>query len=160
MENHKVAESRKGLWIMATGLIIPLIILLCIAAFVLLRAAGNLNIDRISGDVYITEAHLTAAPEGSSSGNGSSGPPFHPHTEEIHLITTVQSDAPVPVGVRWYREGDLIFEERARVMGTVAWYVRPGTLNYFQPGHYKVEIFLVEEPVRTLEFEIIDDSDS
>jgi hypothetical protein len=72
----------------------------------------------------------------------------------IYCLISISSPKPVNVGVRWYYEGNLIYDDKAIVENSRAFYIEPLPGNDFKPGKYKVEVYLVNEALRTMEFTV------
>lgn len=129
----------------------------CALGFILLTKSGVLKLERDSGTVRISDTYLTTDPDDPNAEIFRATDGLITFSREepiIHLITTIDSDNPVAVGVRWYRENDLIFQQIHRVNGTVAWFIEPRELPHFQSGLYRVVVYLGNDPVRTMTFEI------
>lgn len=72
----------------------------------------------------------------------------------IYSLISISSSKPINVGVRWYYEDDLIYDDRAIVEDKRAFYIEPLPGGQFKPGRYKVEVYLVDEALRTMEFTV------
>jgi len=72
----------------------------------------------------------------------------------IYCYVSISSPKPVLIGVRWYMGSMLIYEDQEMVDGWRAFYIEPLQSTGFIEGEYRVEVFLVDKSVRTLDFSI------
>jgi len=150
--NEEKPGKNRRIWIILAAVLGGLV-LMCIGTFYLMRATGFLEITNQTGSMSIRDAYFTLDPEGPRPEyNGF--PQFPSHADRIYLIVLVESPDPIPLGVRWYREGELLVERQSRVQDGIGWYIGPQSGEEFLPGMYRAEVFLIEDPVRTLEFRI------
>ena len=125
--------------------------ILILIAIIFVFVFRNVNVSK--GTITITDVVLTS--ELDEQGQSVSATNyFNVEQQRIYCRITISSPKPVNVGIRWYREGELIFEDRALVNGWRAFYIEPLPGEKFQEGKYKVEIYLVDKSVRELEFTI------
>jgi hypothetical protein len=116
---------------------------------------GKLQLNAVSGPIYITQAGLT-------SGFDEQGMPlpsdnkFSTTQPRIYCYVEISAPKPVNVGVRWYRENELIFEMRELVDKRRAFYIQNQPGHTFEEGNYRVELFLIEDPILTIPFTIGD----
>ncbi len=109
-----------------------------------------------SGTITITNAFTT-------SGIDSSGQPlapateFHTKTSRIYCIVSVDSPSLVPVGVRWFFENELFYDQVIRTdrSAPLAMFIEPLPGESFPVGSYRAEVYLVKEAVRVLDFIVV-----
>jgi hypothetical protein len=143
----KYRITRQGCLI-GLGCIVSFLILTGIIFLIILR-----NTDLRQGTITITDIVMTS--ELDEEGQPVSATTyFSADQPRIYCHVTVSSPKPVNVGIRWYREGELIFVDSALVNGWRAFYIEPLPGEQFQEGNYKVEIYFVEKSVREIEFTI------
>lgn len=109
----------------------------------------NLNISPI----YITKA--VVATDIDELGNPKRvSTSFLPTQNRIYCLVKVEASKPVNVGVRWFLENDLIFQDQQMVDQWRAFYIQPLPGHQFLQGNYRVEIYLVSDAVKTINFTV------
>ena len=127
----------------------------CLMALALVCGLSLLivRIERTAGTITITEVILT-------TGFDAQGQPlaqanqFSPEQPRIYCVVKVSAPKPVNVGVRWFYSNEIIADEVVIVDGQHAWHIQPPAGQVFQEGVYRVEVYLVKEPVRTVYFSV------
>jgi hypothetical protein len=110
--------TRTGCLISA-GCITSFLILIGIILFFVVR---NINVSQ--GAITISDVVLTSELDEKGQPVSSTNH-FSADQPRIYCRITLSSPKPVNVGVRWYREGGLIFEDSALVNGWRAFYIEP-----------------------------------
>lgn len=105
------------------------------------------------GPVFIKDAFLTAEVRADGT-TGERTTEFPSDTPRIWCIVDVEAPKPIRVGVRWYYEGKLIVDQVQIVERRGGWYIEPIPGERFQPGEYRVEVYLVRKAIRTLYFKV------
>jgi hypothetical protein len=124
------------------------------AAAILLLVFGTFRLTASEGTVTISKFYLT-------TGLDAEGEPLPPTTEfrstqeTIYAIVSVSAPKPINVGVRWFQGETLIYDARDMVEGSRFFWISPPPGASFEPGQYRAEVYLVSDPVRTVEFTII-----
>jgi len=117
-------------------------------------ACGIVQVSSNSGTITITDLYTTG-------GLDASGQPMEPDSEfetsqdRIYLVVTIDSPSPVPVGVRWFFGDELIYEEATRVDNAAYWFIGPPPGQEFEVGSYHAEVYLVQDPVRSVDFVVV-----
>ncbi len=124
-------------------------ILICILALVFGIFKFNLN----SSSIYITEAVVTTNIDEAGNPDGVSTS-FLPTQPRIYCLVKVEASQPVNVGIRWYLENDLVFQDQQLVDQWRAFYIEPLPGHQFIQGNYRVEIYLVSDALRTINFTV------
>lgn len=125
--------------------------ILCTLAIVAIGA--TMRIERTSGSITITDVYLT-------TGLDAQGQPlpattqFPPGQPRIYCVVTISAPKPVNVGVRWFYGDELIFDSMALVDGRRAYFIEPPPGKVFSEGEYRVEVYLVKDPVRVIHFSV------
>ena len=145
-------NKRKPTRFLILGIVIAAVIW---GMYFILIQTGLFQFTRQSGSITIQDAYLTLDPELSKPTSGQT-PTFPADTSRIYLAVFLESEIPVHLGVRWYFEDELIFQQSATFDRPFVWHIETETPGSFFPGNYRAEIFLIEEPVRVLEFKIED----
>ena len=130
----------------------------CLFIFFLITLLGlgiiKLNVTTTSGAIAITDVVTTTGFDSQGQPLPSSNR-FSLNETRIYCFVTVKSPNPVNVGVRWFFENSLIYEDNATFNGSRAFFLQPLPGKVFQQGDYRVEIYLVEETLRTVQFSVI-----
>jgi hypothetical protein len=114
---------------------------------------GVIRVTLTTGTATITNVFTTTGLD--SQGNPQpSQSSFPPDQSRIYCVVTVSSSKPVNVGVRWFLENELIFEDRALVNNWRAFFIQPLPGELFKKGNYRIEVYLIREPVRTINFSV------
>lgn len=110
-----------------------------------------------SGTVKITE--LVMAKDVTSDGNPiEPALEFNTNDKRIYCIVGVTGPENVRIGSRWYF-GDKLIYDRMLSLGTqrrgTFWLdMAPG--QKFPVGDYRVEIYLIKEPIKTITFKVVE----
>jgi hypothetical protein len=151
---HTAAKLTKKRILIITGVGCGALALCLLVACLLVRAAGISFSPSLSrGSVTISDVVLTSgvtadlAPVDDVDHFDSSVP-------YIWCLVTLQTDQPVSIGARWYYGDTLVRDDRLHTDGVAAFAVEPGGGHSFPEGQYRVEIYLVEEPLRTVYFTV------
>jgi hypothetical protein len=128
-------------------------IVLFIIVLVSLLLLKILHINIISGKITIEK--VVIAGEIDAQGNPlAPSNQFNPNQPRIYCVVTVSAPKEINVGIRWYFEDKLIFEERAMVDRWRAFYIQPLPGKKFPEGNYRAEVYLIEDRVRTVYFTV------
>jgi len=79
---------------------------------------------------------------------------FPPETPRIYCIVKVVAPKPVHVGIRWIYEDEVIFVDEGTFNGDYGFYISPLPGEQFREGNYRVEIFLIEETIKSADFTV------
>jgi hypothetical protein len=146
-----VNRKRKLIWIGVFAVGLLSFGCLCIAVLVLLVSNGTLNAPTSS--ITIDDAFMT-------TGLDAQRQPFPATTlfssgqAKIYCFVTITASQPIPIGVRWFYQSDLILEQKEMVNGKGAFVIVPPSGKKFQIGEYRVEIYLVKDALRTVYFSV------
>ena len=143
-------NKRKPTRFLILGIVIAAVIW---GMYFILIQTGLFQFTRQSGPITIQDAYLTLDPELSKPTSGQT-PTFPADTSRIYLAVFLESEIPVHLGVRWYFEDELIFQQSGTFDRPFVWYIQSETEVGFLPGIYRAEIHLIKEPIRILEFTI------
>lgn len=147
----RISQNNPKIFILS----LVLVLIIALGVFLILRQTIFSQISRQKGSITIQDAYLTLDPELSKPTPGQI-PSFPTDTNRIYLAVFLESEIPVHLGVRWYFEDELIFKQSGSFDRPFVWHIQVETAEGFIPGNYRAEIFLIEEPVRVLEFKIED----
>ena len=128
-----------------------LLFVLCLAVIF----TAKLQLNTVSGPISITQAGLTSGfdEQGMPLPSDNKFPTTQPR---IYCYVEISAPKSVNVGVRWYREDELIFEMRELVDRRRAFYIQNQPGHTFEEGNYRVELFLIEDPILTIPFTVGD----
>ncbi len=80
---------------------------------------------------------------------------FDPSVPRIWCVITSVSNAPFPMGVRWYYRDQLIAHYRFQVDRSPASVALPAPeQGYFAEGEYRVEVYFVQKPEWVVRFTV------
>jgi len=149
--NSTIEKIGKSKWIKYSFLALICFITLSILVWFVV---SNLKIRLSTGTIEITDIVLT-------TGLDSQGKPlqyesrFSTAQARIYCVIFISSPKPVNVIVWWYFQDQLIFEDAAVVNQWRAFYIEPLQGMEFPEGDYRVEISLVNIPVRVVYFSVV-----
>ncbi len=149
MATESAAKKTGLLWIGLGGCF--LVILLCVGG---LAAAGA------TGKIWFSSSKINIADVVLTTGLDAQGMPvdnvtqFAPTASRIYCVVTIDAPKPIFVGTRWYYNDTLIMDKGQTVdkSGYMSLYRKDG--SPFPEGQYRVEIYLVKEPSRTVYFTV------
>ena len=72
----------------------------------------------------------------------------------IYCYITITTPKPVPISIKWYRDGLLIAEDQSMAQGWIAFSLDPLPNQPFPEGNYQAEILLYNNVVETVEFDV------
>jgi hypothetical protein len=128
-------------------------VVLFVIVILSLLLAKILRINIISGKIMIENVVITGEIDAQGNPLAPSNQ-FNPNQPRIYCVVTVSAPKEINVGIRWYFEDKLIFEERAMVDRWRAFYIQPLPGKKFPEGNYRAEVYLIENRVRTVYFTI------
>lgn len=139
----------------AVGVGCGTLVLCLLTTCLLARLSGVTLSPGISrGSVTISDVVLTTAinPDLSPVDNVTH---FAPSAPRIWCVITLQTNRAVPIGVRWYHGDTLVRDDMIRTdKKVIASFVEPGEGRSFPEGQYRVEVYMVKEPLRTVYFTV------
>lgn len=112
-----------------------------------------LDINIVSGKITIENVVITGEIDAQGNPLAPSNH-FNPEQPRIYCVVTVSAPKGINVGIRWYFEDQLIFEERGMVDSWRAFYIQPLPGKMFLEGNYRAEVYLIDEMVRTVYFTV------
>jgi len=112
-----------------------------------------LRINIISGKITIENVVITGEIDAQGNPLAPSNH-FTPDQPRIYCVVSVSAPKEINVGIRWYFEDNLIFEDRAMVDRWRAFYIQPLPRKLFQEGNYRADVYLIDETLRTVYFTV------
>ncbi len=128
-------------------------IVLFVIVIISLLITKILRINIISGKITIKNVVVTGEIDALGNPLAPSNH-FNPDQLRIYCVVTVSAPKEINVGIRWYFEDKLIFEDRAMVDRWRAFYIQPLPGNMFQEGNYRAEVYLIVETLRSVYFTV------
>lgn len=151
---HTADKLTKKKVLIVAGIGFGVVALCLLIACLLIQITGaSLSLNLSRGSITISDVVLTSdvtpdfAPVNDISHFDSSAP-------RIWCLVTLQTDRSVHVGARWYYGNDLLRDDMLQTERVAAFFIEPGEGYSFPEGQYRVEIYLVEEPLRTMYFTV------
>ena len=140
----------KALWIVLGACF--LVVLVCASSLALALATG---IIRFSGPQPITIEEVILTTEIDAQGVPvNQATHFAPTVEKIGCFVRVSAPKPISVGVRWYYQDKLISDAPQIVDRASLWWLSRTSGDSFPEGKYRVEVYLIKDPIRTVYFTI------
>ncbi len=81
---------------------------------------------------------------------------FDSTTSRIHCFVNIQGPESVRLGSRWYREDELLYDSGLVEVGAdryISWSMSR-TADEFEEGNYRVEIYVISDPIKVKHFAI------
>jgi hypothetical protein len=147
---HSTNKRRALLWVGLGGCL--LVVLLCVGGLLIVGLTGGIWVSSPQ-PINITDVVL-------STGVNDQGRPvdnvtrFAPTASRVYCTVQVSAPKPVHVGVRWYYQDALILDQAQTVDQIGHWMLYRDDGNPFDKGQYRVEVYLVERPSRTIYFTV------
>ena len=146
-QSMKRSRSFKGLLI-GLGCFGILIIVFVVTVLVVFS-----RIQMNAGRIEITKAAITTGID--EQGNPLPSTDHFPADQpRIYCYVSVSSPKPISLGARWFYGDTLIYKDMELVNGWRAFYIEPSPGEIFKEGEYRVEIYLVDEAIRTITFTV------
>ena len=141
--------SNVSRWLLI-GIPVALIGICCIAALIVAPSVFKLRLE--NGDYSIESVTLSTGLE--------NGQPvgirevFMPSDNIICTVKTSGVDGGI-IGMRWYAGEQLIYENTGKTIdNTISTYIASNSSLVLPDGDYRVEIYMVDDPLETVHFEV------
>jgi len=139
---------------------VPLWIGLGSCLLVVILCGGGLVAAGATGKMWTSAQRVTITSVVLTTGLDALGRPvdnitrFDPTASRIYCVVTIDASRPIYVGTRWYYNDTLIMDKGQTVdkSGYMSIYRMDGTP--LPEGQYRVEIYLVKQPERTVYFTV------
>ena len=139
---------RKKWWILGSSLFL---VIICVT----IALTARVQLNAVSGSISITDARVTSRIDEQGKPLSSDNI-FSTQEPRIYCYVEVSAPKAVNIGVRWYRENELIFESREMVYQWRTFYIEPLSGRRFEEGNYRVDVFLINDPIVTIPFTVED----
>jgi hypothetical protein len=144
MNKRKAFGKYVYLFFVCAVVVLLIFILTKILRIGLYPSVGSISIDEVS---LTTGIDVAGQPIDSTTS-------FNSHQSKIYCFIKITSPKPVNVGIRWYYENHLIYDDNALVDGSRVFYIQPVEGELFPAGHYHLEIYLLKENLRAINFSV------